>query len=231
MNRIRLISSGLFLIFVTYSVIWNTDLLFKLPIWVYIAATIFWGIFPIKDMLSATTRNTYKGRQFAKYYKNSNAYCETELKKTVRLNNIMAAIAFAFWLTFMDIFGGLYFSGVYGREWIVFVFARSNFSVFFAVFVWCPFYKIFIQCKCCNECRIYNWDSFFQYSFLIFIQNPYTITLFALGLLSLLEWEIMHRIHPERFYKMSNQCLTCEKCDMESCKQHKKKFFSKKLKI
>lgn len=66
MNRIRLISSGLFLIFVTCSAIWNTDLLFKLPIWVYIAATIFWGIFPIKDMLSATTRNTYKGRQFAK---------------------------------------------------------------------------------------------------------------------------------------------------------------------
>ena len=94
----------------------------------------------------------------------------------------------------------------------------------------CPINKLFFRSSCCNECRVYNWDSFFQYSFLILIPNVYTVILFSLGCASLIKWEIAVHRHPERFYKMSNACLSCEKCDMESCKKNKKKFFSKKLK-
>ena len=100
----------------------------------------------------------------------------------------------------------------------------------FAVFGWCPIQRLFLKTNCCNECRVYNWDSFFQYSFLVFIPNPYTLTLFFLGVASLVEWEVMHHRHPERFYKLSNACLSCESCDMEACKKHKKKFFSRELK-
>jgi len=71
------------------------------------------------------------------------------------------------------------------------------------------------------ECRIYNWDSFFQYSFLIFIPNVMTVTLFILGVLSLIEWEVTYAKHPERFYKMSNAHLICEHCDLDACRQHK----------
>ena len=51
-----------------------------------------------------------------------------------------------------------------------------------------------------------------------------------LGVLSLIVWEIRHALHPERFYKCSNARLTCENCDLDGCRKHKKKLFHKTLK-
>ena len=148
----------------------------------------------------------------------------------VTRSNRAAVYSMLFWLAYMSVPTVLYLTGVIGREWIFFFFALSNFAIFYAVFGWCPINKLFFRSSCCNECRVYNWDSFFQYSFLILIPNVYTVILFSLGCASLIKWEIAVHRHPERFYKMSNACLSCEKCYMESCKKNKKKFFSKKLK-
>lgn len=229
MNRFRLISSFALLIFAVYCLIWDTSLPFSLPIWVYICGTIYFAFFPIKDIISALNRTLYKGRQFKKNYI-KNEFDEKEFKKTVHKNNIRAVYSFIFWIFFMSVPATLYFTGVMDKVWIFALFALSNFSVFFAVFFWCPFRSIFIRPDCCLECRIYNWDSFFQYSFLILIPNVFTIIIFSLGCISLIEWEVMHKLFPQHFYKQTNKNLKCENCDMEACSHHKKRFFSNKLK-
>lgn len=190
----------------------------------------FYAVFPIKDMLAPFTNNTYKGRQFKKYYVPAENFDRAEFERIKKKYNRGALCSMLFWLAYMSVPSLLYLFGIIGKERVFFFFALSNFAIFFAVFGWCPINKFFMKTNCCNECRVYNRDSFFQYSFLILIPNKYTVTLFSLGVASLLEWEIMHAIHPERFYKISNACLSCEKCDMEACKKHKKRFFSKKLK-
>lgn len=230
MNRIRLFTSfGLF-IFAIYCAIARPDLPFSMPTHAYIIATIYFAIFPIKDMISVFNKTSYKGKQFARNYIANSELDEKAFVQEQKKNNKRAVYSMLFWLAFVSIPATLYLCNIIGKVWIFFFFALSNFSVFFAVFFWCPFHKIFIQQECCNECRIYNWDSFFQYSFLIFIPNVYTIILFTLGVMSLLVWEVNHARHPKRFYKSSNCNLSCENCDMEACKKHKKVFFSKKLK-
>lgn len=230
MNRIRLFSSGALFLFAVYCVILNPELPFSQPDWVYVVATVFYAVFPIKDMLAPFTNNTYKGRQFKKYYVPAENFDRAEFERIKKKYNRGALCSMLFWLAYMSVPSLLYLFGIIGKERVFFFFALSNFAIFFAVFGWCPINKFFMKTNCCNECRVYNRDSFFQYSFLILISNKYTVTLFSLGVASLLEWEIMHATHPERFYKISNACLSCEKCDMEACKKHKKRFFSKKLK-
>ena len=134
-----------------------------------------------------------------------------------------------FWLAFLAAVGGLYAVGVFDRAWIFFFFAFSDFCVYFAVFFWCPFHRIIIRPSCCMECRIFNWDSFFSYSFLLFLPSVYSIILVGLALCSLVEWEITYHKYPKRFYRMSNQKLTCENCDLEACKNHHKKRFHRTL--
>ncbi|MGN1468150.1 MAG: hypothetical protein ACI4W1_07565 [Ruminococcus sp.] len=229
MNTVRFFTSGALFLFSVYCLIFNKELPFSFPIWVYALATAYFAVFPVKDMFAKTSKSLYKSRQFEKSCIKDTRCSEKELKQIKHKYDIRAVGAMLFWIVFMSVPGSLYLFGLIGREWIFFFFALSNFSVFFAVFFWCPFHKIFIRCECCMECRIYNWDSFFQYSFLIFIPNIFTVTLFVLGLLSLIRWEISHFRHPERFYKISNLCLNCENCDLEYCKKGHKKRFSKKL--
>ena len=50
----------------------------------------------------------------------------------------------------------------------------------------------------------------------------------GLALCSLAEWEITYHKYPKRFYRMSNQKLTCENCDLEACKNHHKNGFTER---
>lgn len=154
MNRIRLITSGGILIFAVFCLIANPDLPFSLPTWVYIAGTVYFAIFPIKDLFAFSTNNTYKGRQFAKYYEPRKNVNKQEFDALVKRYNRAAVYAMLFWLSYMCVPSVLYLTGVIGREWIFFFFALSNFAIFYAVFGWCPINKLFLKTNCCNECRV-----------------------------------------------------------------------------
>lgn len=185
MNRIRVFSSGFLFVFAIYCLLKNPNLPFNLTSWVYLLTTIYFTIFPIKDMIAAFNTTLYKGRQFSKKYFPNNQLDQINFKNIVQEYNKRAFWLLVFQLIFLLIPGFLYLTGYLERIWIFVFFALSNFSVFFAIFGWCPFNSIFIKPECCMECHIYNWDSFFQYSFLISIPSPYTIWLFCLGFLCL----------------------------------------------
>ncbi|MGN1123199.1 MAG: hypothetical protein ACI4RR_02565 [Eubacterium sp.] len=217
-NTYRLITSGIVLCAVLAVNITKPDIYFNLPVWVYVLLTLYYACFPIKDMVRSFNKRRYKGKQFSKNYIPASNLDKNEFEKEKKKYDRGAVRSIIFWLCFMAVAGVLYFSGVIGREWIIFLSAMSDFCVYFAIFFWCPFHKILLKPHCCMDCRIFNWDSFFSFSFLVFIPSAYTYILFALGLISLAVWEINYKKQPERFYKISNEFLSCDTCDMEHCK-------------
>lgn len=229
MNHIRVFSSGIFFLFSIYCAFFNPSLPFTLPAIYYIIAFLYFAFFPIKDMLSVCNPTLYKGRQYAHHYLIETNLDEDAFQSMCKEYNHRAIFAMLFWITFLFLPGFFYIFGYLDRIWIFVLFALSNFSVFFAIYGWCPFHTIFIRPDCCMECRIYNWDSFFQYSFLLFFPHPLTYLLVGLGISSLLKWEIQIHCYPQRFYKISNRSLTCEQCDLDGCRHHKKRLFQKTL--
>lgn len=231
LNTCRLFTSGALFLFAVYCLIWNQDLPFSMPGWVYGIGFCYFALFPIRDMSARRTNTLYKGKQFAAHYEPVPELSEAAFAAVKKKYDRGAARSMLFWLCFLGVVGLLKGNGVIGREWIFFFFAMSNFCIFFAVFFWCPFHKILLKPSCCMDCRIYNWDSFFAYSFLIFLPGIYTALLVSLALASLTVWEVAYHQHPKRFFTVSNQALACEHCDLESCKNQKKKRFHKKLLI
>ncbi len=222
-NTYRLVTSFIMFVFVIICMITKPNLLFSFPKWVYILFTCYYAIFPIKDMISAFNKTNYKGKQFKKHYEPVKCYDEQEFEKMKKRYDKGALYSIIFWLSFLLIVGVLIGTGVLSKAWAIFFFAMSDFCVYFAIFFWCPFHSIFIKPHCCMDCRIFNWDSFFSFSFLIFVLSPYTIILVFLSLLSIIEWEYTYNKHPERFFRMSNENLSCEHCDMEHCRHWKEK--------
>lgn len=53
-----------------------------------------------------------------------------------------------------------------------------------------------------------------------------SVILAGVALCSLAEWEITYHKYSKRFYRVSNQRLSCENCDLEACKnRHKRRFY------
>ena len=192
-----------------------------MPTAVLIVATVYLAVFPVKDMLSRFNRTLYKGRQFAKNYEKTPMLDEVEFQRMKKQYDRRAWYAMLFWLAFLAAVGGLYAVGVFDRAWIFVFSLPSRISASISrCFFWCPFHRIIIRPSCCMECRNFlTGIAFFSYSFLLFLPSVYSIILVGLALCSLVEWEITYHKYPKRFYRMSNQKLTCENCDLEACKK------------
>lgn len=138
LNTFRLFTSGGLFCFAIYCLVWNPDLPFTLPVWVYALAFLYFAVFPVKDMVSRLTEILYKGKQFQKNYQPAEGLSETEFQAMKKQYDRGAARSMAFWLCFLGVVGLLKYYKVIGREWIFFFFAMSNFCIFFAVFFLVP---------------------------------------------------------------------------------------------
>jgi len=58
---------------------------------------------------------------------------------------------------------------------------------------------------------------------LVFIKNPYTMSVFLLSLALLIRWEVGVYRHPELFSESTNACLSCVNCTEKLC-WHKKQL-------
>ncbi len=81
----------------------------------------------------------------------------------------------------------------------------------------CPFKLIFMKNRCCNVCRIYNWDAFMLVLPLLFVPGGYSYTLGAVAIVYTLIWEISFAKHPERFLESCNESISCKNCKHGMC--------------
>ena len=129
-------------------------------------------------------------------------------------------VAFA-WLVLNGIFGLLYHFQIIDTGILLLISLAYSVCDMICILFFCPFETWFLHNKCCGTCRIYNWDYAMMFTPLFFIPSWFSLSLFALGLALLIEWEVIHWRHPERFYEATNQCLTCANCKEKLC-THKK---------
>ena len=89
------------------------------------------------------------------------------------------------------------------------------------VLFWCPFKEWVMKNRCCNTCRIFNWDYFMMFLPGIFCKGFFTISLLAMSLITLAIWEIYNMKYPERFWEGSNDAIKCRNCTEYLCGRRK----------
>ena len=136
------------------------------------------------------------------------------------------------WLALNGILGILYFTDVIDEGFLVLTSLFYGVCDMICILFFCPFQTWIMKNRCCNDCRIYNWDFAMMFTPFVFIPNGYTWSLLALSLALLLRWEIALKIHPERFSEKTNACISCKNCEEKLC-HHKTQLraLMKKMKL
>lgn len=168
-------------------------------------------------------KSLYSGKHLNKFYIENKNYNTIQLSKKIRVQNLRSLLIFFIYFLGLTILGLLYIKYEFFKpEYIYIIFFAINFGDYFCILIWCPFRSLILHNKCCNTCRITNWDRLMKFYILIFIPDFYSITLVILGVIIFISWEYEHYNNPERFYSISNKALSCKMCDnVFKCKKNK----------
>lgn len=213
---VLLINTLIFVLFFPELIVLLEDYLYPL-FFIYFIIDSFSVILPFLN------KTIYSSKMQKNIYKEVTGYNAQKLKQLASKNNKIALIVFVLYSLGITLLGLSFINFEWFDKNILYlVFFGINFADYFCIMIWCPFRELFFKNSCCNTCRISNWDRFMKFSILIFIPNIYTITIFVLGVLIFFYWEYHHFIHPERFYRISNQTLWCANCDKTTCGRKEK---------
>ena len=127
------------------------------------------------------------------------------------------------WIALNSIFGILYFTHIIDDGILILISLFYSICDMICILFFCPFQTWFMKNKCCNTCRIYNWDYAMICTPLVFIPNIFTWSLVTLSLILLIKWEVVLKVRPERFAENTNQSLKCANCTEKLC-AHKKQL-------
>ena len=127
------------------------------------------------------------------------------------------------WVALNLAFGVLYLTHVIDAGILILLCLLYSVIDIMCILFFCPIRDWFLKNKCCADCRIYNWDYAMMFTPFIFLPHVYTWSLFGMSLVLLFIWEILFRLHPERFAKNTNSCLDCKNCKEKPCR-HKKRI-------
>jgi hypothetical protein len=156
-------------------------------------------------------------KQFAKNYRPTG-------REEVRLQSWKrTAAVFLAWVALNGIFGALYLAGIFDAGIMLLIALAYSVCDMICILFFCPFQTWFMKNRCCATCRIYNWDFAMMFTPLIFVRNGYAQTLVLISLALLIKWEVLLRLHPERFSENTNACLACAQCQGKLC-HHKKQL-------
>ena len=160
-------------------------------------------------------KETFSGKHIKKFFKEYPRYNINKVKSLKQREDLVA------FLIFLIYFGGITLIGLlflhndwFELKYLYLVFLFINLSDYICILIWCPFQQLFLKNKCCNTCRISNWDRLMKFALLLFIPNFYTISIFIMGLIVFLSWEYSRVTSPQYFYSTSNETLRCSNCDL-----------------
>ncbi len=185
--------------------IFDWNFLYLIPIYLYFV------FIALKKFLP---KNSIAQRRFFKSNYDRKAHDIKKLNVLVKKDNHQAVIIMSIWLACLFILGLLYYFKIVDRLFIIGLVFFFNILDLVCLYIWCPF-KIIQKNKCCSDCRIANWDSFFLFSPFIYILSFFTTSLFLLGVIILVIWEFFYWRRKEHFYKISNHKLSCKNCNKQ----------------
>lgn len=152
-----------------------------------------------------------------------------------RDGNRVALVVAIVWLLLNGIIFTLYLNHIFDRDLLIVIAMFFSVCDLICILAVCPFQLLFMRNKCCNTCRIYNWDFAMMFTPLWVAPSVLNYILVLESLFVLVHWEINHHKYPERFYEETNSNLRCHNCKEFMCKnklrvvrENEKKFFKKK---
>lgn len=186
--------------------------------------TIFLRFFPFSFWPVGAKKHLKKEFLPTAQYRNDPHLSTEHLKKLRTLNKGMFfSLAFYFGLT--GIFFVLYFVGLIGAPELFMLTMFYYVADRFFIGVFCPLRVWFLKCKCCKDCRIYNWDMLMIVFPLIVLPGVIGWTLCLLAIVNTAIWEISFHLHPERFIEETNEKLRCAKCPQTNCPKKRRALF------
>lgn len=151
------------------------------------------------------------------------------LKKYIVNTTKGAYKVFLLWAVVTVVIGLLYCFGIISKKIMVLISMFYYVCDLICVLIWCPF-RLITKTRCCTTCRIFNWDHLMMFSHLVFIGGFFGLSLFFMGFLVFLVWEICVMLYPERFWEMTNTALRCSECTDKLCTQYCQKLRQKTVK-
>lgn len=152
-------------------------------------------------------------------------FIPTEIK-SIKKDTKSAVIVGIVWVLFNLPFGILYLLGYLSADFMLLLALFYSVCDYICILIYCPFQKWMMRNKCCNTCRIYNWDFIMMFTPLIFVPNFYNYVLVIMSIIVLIVWEINYYKHTVRFHEETNRNLRCENCKEFMCK-NKLRFIRK----
>ena len=187
-----------------------------------IVLSIIWIVFVV-EMVLRFFPSKLESMGCQKQFKRN--FIKTEESVPQKTSGIRTLIAALSWLLLNGIIGLLFFLKVYDAGVLVLISLAFSVCDMICILFFCPFQTWILKNKCCGSCRIYNWDFAMMFTPLVFINNVYALTLVGISLLLLIQWEIIYKLHPERYAENTNESLMCKNCKEKLC-QHKKQLQS-----
>ena len=152
-------------------------------------------------------------KQFARYYKpRPGQLNQTALKAYARRVNKRAALVMALWLSCHALLIPLCLQGLIGPAELILLSGAYFVADMICMLFFCPFKKWLMKCRCCIQCRIFEWGHFMMYTPMLFFKSLYSYSLFFMACLLMLKWEIAFARRPERFWPDANTALNCVHC-------------------
>ncbi len=190
--------------------------------WIILFIDLLWRFIPGKfhhiGQQKYLKRNFVPSKAYAKNGKFSEM--EAEHKRTMDKRAFFALGAFFLMNTVWFV---LYCIGIFRPQELFGLMLLYFIGDMVCAFGICPFRIIFLRHKCCNVCRIYNWDSIMLVTPLVLVPSVYSWSLGAIAVVYTIVWEVSYRKHPERFYGTSNANLNCNTCKHGMCPYRYKK--------
>ncbi len=181
-----------------------------------------WFIF-MADMILRAFPSKYSSMGCQKQFKKN--YIPTGNNDPQINSNKMALLVAVLWISGNLVAGFLYKLRIIDEGLLILLSLAYSIGDMVCVLFFCPFQTWFMKNKCCTSCRIYNWDYAMMFTPLVFIKNFFALSLFAVGFIFLVFWELSLYKHPERFSEKTNACLSCSNCTEKLC-LHKRQLRS-----
>ncbi len=155
-------------------------------------------------------------KQFSKCFIKNNEVIDENEKKRANIGAIISLIA---WLILNGFIYFLNIKNIISDGIMVLIALFYSVCDMVCILFFCPFQVWFMKNKCCNTCRIYNWDFAMMFTPLLFINNFYTRSLILCAIALVIRWEVTAFRHSERFFESTNSALACKNCKEKLCHQ------------
>ena len=111
----------------------------------------------------------------------------------------------------------LYRRGVIGGAELLLLTVFYYVCDYICILLWCPFQTFLMKCKCCVNCRIFDWGHIMMFTPMAFAGGILPKLLFLVSAAVFVRWELSFAKYPAQFNEWSNPRLRCAACKERIC--------------